>query len=279
MTLSERNTFFKAGIAFCAVCTLLVTAASIISMPLYQGADLPEEITCRPSNIFNIITGMLLENNFYAVNISLLITVVFSLASMILIHYFFERTSAQEILYIAIFIISFSFEIIRFVLPLREVYGFPSVYMLFAARILLFIRYFGIFSLFAASVCSAGLEVQKIRNVIFVMIVAALIITFGVPIDVLSWDTSLNIVNGYGNMFRLVEVVVFFTTFISFLITAKNKDSKEYIYVAIGVIIALLGRSILLHTDNWIGPFPGIFLLSFGIWVLCSKLHKINLWL
>jgi len=343
MTLSERNTFFKVGIVFCAICTLFVIAASFFSIPLYQVKDpgkdgfhqgaeynlfpgmeyipdqpdyiphqdsesnlyqisefFPYQVTDhvlyqtdlslrtnyslhnnerRPVSFIQTFTGLFLGNNYYAVHIAIIFSVLFSLIGMWLIHSFFERTSAPEILYIAIFTISFALEAIRLILPLHLNFNFPSVYVRFASRVLLFSRFFCIFSLFTAGICAAGLEVQKTRNVIFIMIIASLVITLGVPIDVLNWDTSLNMVSGFPSMFRMIELAAFFTTVISFFIAANIRGTKEYTYVAIGIILALVGRNILLNTDNWIGPVPGILMLSFGTWFLCSKLHKIHLWL
>jgi len=281
MTLSERNTFFKTGIIFCAVCVFLTAAASFLIIPLIQETNyilsLGEEL--RPVSIFQSFISRFIGSNYFAVHISLSFLVVFSLVGMLLIHFYFERTSTPEILYIAIFTISLSFEIIRLILPLQQIFIFSSFYVSISSRVLLFARYFGIFSLFTASICAAGLEVQKTRNVLFIIIIAALIITVSVPINVLNWDTSLNIINGYVSIFRMTELAVLLTTMISFFIAAKFRDSKEYIYVAVGSMLALIGRNILLNTDNWIGPLPGIFLLSFGTWFLCSKLHKIHLWL
>ena len=276
MTLYERNTFFKLGILFCSLCTLLLVFASFLTIPSYQNID---ENFHRPNGIFQGITGFFMENDYYAVHSSLILSVLFSFIGIILIFYFFERTSAPEILYIAFFTISLSFEVIRLILPMHFIYNFPSVYVRIAFKILFFARYFGIFSLFAASICAAGLDVQKTRNVIFAIFIAVLLIIFGVPIDVLSWDTSLNMVNGFSSTFKMIELTVYLTAMISFFIAAKTRDSKEYIYVAIGMILALFGRNILLNTDNWISPVFGILLLSFGTLFLCSKLHRIHLWL
>jgi len=276
MTLSERNAFFKVGIVFCAVCTLLILAASLYLIPQYPEMN---EDAPRPSKIFQSITEKILNSDYIAVHVSLILSVVFSLVGMIFIHAFFERTSTPEILFIAIFTISFAFEALRLILPLQVIFNFPSFYMLLANRILFFARFFCIFALFAASICAAGLEVQKIRNVILIIIIADLIITMGVPIDVLNRDTALNMINGFNSMFRVIELIVFITTMASFLIAARNKGSKEYNFVAIGIMAALAGRNILLNLDNWLSPILGILLLAFGTWFLCSKLHKIHLWL
>jgi len=56
MKLSERNAFFKAGIAFCALSTLLILAASFIVVPVYSGM---EENLRRPSDFFQVFIGKL----------------------------------------------------------------------------------------------------------------------------------------------------------------------------------------------------------------------------
>jgi hypothetical protein len=204
---------------------------------------------------------------------------LFSIVGLILIYSFFQQTLSPEILYIAIFTVSFSFEAIRLIIPLHLIYNIPSFYLLLAARILLFTRYFGIFSLFAASICAAGLEIQKKSIIILIIFIASLVIIFSVPIDTQNWDTSLNMVIGYASMFRLIEIVIFLTTIISFFVAVNVRGSRDYAYAGIGVMLAFIGRKLLLHADNWASPVLGIILLSAGTWFVCSRLHKIHLWL
>lgn len=284
MTISERNVFFKAGIAFSCVVALLAVAASFLIIPVYTGAEnglFPglHENTLRPGNFSQIVTGRLLERDYYAVHASVALAVLFSLFGMIFIYSFFERTSAPEILYISFFVISFSFEIFRFVLPLNFVYNFSLFYLLGSSRILLFARYFGVFSLFLASVRAAGLEAQKTRNIIMILIIAVLLFTIGIPVDIQTWDTSYYSASGYSLMFKMIEAAIFLAMILTFFVAAKVRDSSDYIHVGIGVLFAIAGRNTLIGTDNWVGPVMGIFLLSFGIWYVCSKLHRIHLWL
>jgi len=277
MTLSERNNFFKIGIVLCSICTLFVAAASFMIIPVFS--KIMGEYTRRPGNIFQLLTGFFIGSSYYAVYISLAASVLYSLISIIFIYFFFERTSSPEILYIAIFTISFALEAIRFILPLQHIFYFSLFYVGLATRILLFARFFSIFSLFTAGLSAAGLEIQRTRNVIFVLIITSMVITISVPIDSSNWDTSLNIVNSYNTMFTLVSAAVFITTMISFFIAAKIRDTREYSSIAVGVMLALAGRGFVVNVDNWTSLIPGIILLSFGTVILCSKLHKIHLWL
>jgi hypothetical protein len=276
MTLSERNAFFKAGIAVSAICVIAVLLSTLFLLPAYSKL---EDNNHRPVEFSQVFFNHFLKVNYYAVHASLAMAVIFSFIAIILIHYFFEQTQVPEIIYIAFFTVSFSFEAIRLVVPLNHIYHIPSLYLLIAFRILLFSRYFGIFSLFAASIYAAGFNEDKSRNSIMIIIIAALIITLGVPIDTQIWDTSLNMVNGFTSMFRLIETVMLITTVASFLVAVKVRGSKEYAFIGLGAFMALVGRNFLLGSDNWASPGPGILLLSAGLWFICSKLHKIHLWL
>jgi len=280
MTLSERNLFFKTGFFFCAAVILLTILASFWAVPVYSaGFAVIDENTRQPDYFFQHISGLFIGNNYYAVHISLSLAVLFSFAGILLIYIFFERTPAPEILYISFFIVSFAFEALRLVIPLQLLINFPSIYLGYISRFLLFARFFSIFSLFTAGLCVAGLEMRKTRIAVLIITIAALVITIGVPVDVHSWDTGFNLINGYSTMFRMIELMVFVTTTLSFFIASKSRGLKEYAHAAIGVILVMAGRNILLGTDNWLGPLPGIFLLVFGTWYICSKVHKIHLWL
>ena len=281
MTLSIRNLFFKIGIFFCALVLLLTLVASFLTIS--NSTEIQELLfgdNCRrPSFIFNVLTGSFLGNSYLAVHVVLILTSLFSFVAMLLIHSFFERTITSELLFITFFTVSISFEVFRLFLPLQLLLNFPFYYLRYSARVLLFARFFGIFSLFTAGLYAAGLDGQKNRYAVFILVVTALIIPIGVPIDAHLSHTNFNLIHGNVLMFRMIEIIVFIITIISFFIAAKIRSSKEYVSTAVGVMLALIGRYILLSTDNWIGAVQGILLLSFGTHYLCSKVHKIHLWL
>jgi hypothetical protein len=151
--------------------------------------------------------------------------------------------------------------------------------MVIASRILLFGRYFGLFSLFAASVCAAGMEMQKQGNIIFILAIAALVIALSIPIDGLSWDSSLSLMYGYASMFKMVEIGIILITMVSFFVSAYTRGSREYVLIGIGSLFVSLGRNLLLGADTWLTPLPGLLLLGLGAWFICNQLHKVYLWL
>jgi len=277
MTLSARNNLFRLGIILSFLGLLICLLASLKTIPVYP--SLEQEITRRSTGLFQLLANNVFDTQLMAVHWCITGVVLYAFFSTILIYYFFEKTQSPEILFMAFFAISFAPEALRLLLPLSRVYEIPSLYMLMASRVILFGRYFGIFSLFTASLFAVGFKVQKQRNVVLIMAVITLIITLGVPIDTETWNSSLNMISGYVSIFRLIEAGAFLTTAMSFFIAAWSRSSREFVVIGTGSILALLGRHILLYADAWVALPGGLLLLVVGTWLICTKLHKIYLWL
>jgi hypothetical protein len=275
MTLQDRNVIFRAGIIFASACFILTAAGSIFAFPVYPAF----ESARRSAGIVQAITGRFLTPSPYVPMVSILASAFYALVSIILIYFFFEKTQCPEIFFIALFALSFSFEGMRLMTPLKMIREIPDLYLAMASRFMLFGRYFGIFSLFAASVCAAGLEMQKQQHIVGAIVMVTLIIALRVPIDTLSWDSSFSMINGYRSMFMMIDTGALLITIASFFISAYSRGPREYIFIGIGSLMVLAGRSLLLGADTWISPLPGALLLALGTWFICTCLHKVYLWL
>jgi hypothetical protein len=80
-------------------------------------------------------------------------------------------------------------------------------------------------------------------------------------------------------MFKLIEAGTFLLATTSFFIAAWSRSSHEFIFIGIGAIFAFLGRNILLNADTWVGLPVGLLILATGTWLICTRLHKVYLWL
>ncbi|MDR2101692.1 MAG: hypothetical protein LBP43_03900 [Treponema sp.] len=277
MTLARRNYFFKAGIIISLISLTVIAAASFVILPVYP--DLTAAAVQRSGGIIQTFIVPFLDPVPHVPFIAMIGAVLYSLISLILIYYFFEKTQAPEILFFAFFVLSFAFEGFRTMVPVKKVYELPTVYLIMASRVLLFGRYFGVFSLFAASVYAAGWDVQKQGNVIFVIAIVSLMIALNVPIDGLSWDSSLMTIIGYRGLLMLAEITIVLITMVSFFVSAYSRGTREYILIGIGSLLVFLGRNILLNADTWITPLPGLVSLGAGTWFICTQLHRVYLWL
>jgi hypothetical protein len=277
MTLYGRNVFFRAEIAVSGVFLVLAAILALEALPACPGAM--EDAVNRAPGIFQGLVARFLRPSPLVPVVSLFAAALLSLAALVLIYFFFEKTQAPEILFVMLFVFSLSFEIMRIMTPLQKIRSIPSVYLLWTSRTLLFGRFFGIFSLFAASIYAAGLEVQRQANIILVAVFVSLVVSMGIPIDVLTWDSSFSMINSHLSLFRMVEAVMLLTTMVSFFISAWSRGTPEYLFTGLGSFLVFTGRNMLLTGDTWLSPLPGLLLTSAGIWLICTKLHKVYLWL
>ncbi|MDR1411831.1 MAG: hypothetical protein LBI91_06480 [Spirochaetaceae bacterium] len=277
MTLSARNVVFRAEIIISALFCILTGVLALKALPLCPAAA--ADAVRRSPGIVQGLVGRFLGPSPYVPFASLAGTTLCSFITLVFIYFFFEKTQAPEIFFITLFVLSLSFETMRLMTPLQKTWIIPSVYLLMAGRALLFGRFFGIISLFAAGVYAAGLEIQTQLNGTLIAAFIALVVSLGIPIDILAWDSSFSMVNGYFSLFRMVETGVLLITMASFFISAWSRGTPEYVSVGVGAFLMFAGRGILLSADTWISPIPGFLFLVAGIWLICTKLHKVYLWL
>ncbi|MDR0474599.1 MAG: hypothetical protein LBH43_13120 [Treponema sp.] len=277
MTLQTRNNYFKAGSIISALALAFVISAAFAALPAYPEAM--EESAFRSSGLVQWFLNGRMAVSPYIPFISTLGAAVFSLVTLIVIRYSFEKTQSEEIFYIGCFALSMAFECFRIVVPLKNAIGLPGIYLYISSRLLIFGRCLGLFSLFAAGICAAGLRIEKQRNMVITAITVAMILALGIPIDGLSWDSSLNMQSGYVPMFLLVEAGLPVITVLSFFVAAHIRSAKEYIAIGLGILMVFAGRNILLESDTMITPWPGLLFLSAGAWLACSRLHRIYLWI
>ncbi|MDR3275849.1 MAG: hypothetical protein LBT11_01340 [Treponema sp.] len=277
MTLTQRNRFFKIGIALSSLSVALVAAGTLSALPGYP--DMAARAVRRAPGLVTALFGALIPPLAYMPLLTTAASVLAALTAAILIYYFFEQTQAPEILFVSFFTLSLAFEAARLVPPLGSVHELPGLFISAAYRVVLFGRYFGLFSLFAASVLAAGLQMQKQAPLILIVVAAALVIALGTPVDSLAWDSSLDMIGGYWDLFRMVDWGIILITVVSFLVAAHTRGSRDYIPIAGGALLALAGRDLLLRADTWLSPLPGLAALILGAWFIMSRLHSIYLWL
>ena len=235
--------------------------------------------TMRSHGIVQKLMEGLVKPSAYVPFWTMLGAAAYSLISIILIYIFFEKTHAPELLFFAFFVMSLSFEFARIMIPLKEVFPFPTMYLITASRVLLFGRYFGLFSLFSAGVYAAGLDAQRQQNFFFLSVLLAMFIAINIPVDSLVWDSTFMLLSGYRSTFAMVEAGILAVTVTSFFVSAYTRGSRSYIFIGIGSFLLFIGRNIMLFSDNWITPLPGLLFLAMGTWLACSRLHREYLWL
>jgi hypothetical protein len=277
MTLAQRNRYFKGGIILSSLCLLALVVLAGTVLPLYP--ELSAAALHRSGGVFQALAGKFFDPVPHAAFVTMVLAVAYALSASILVFVFFEKTQSPEILFFGLFALSFVFEIFRIMVPLQRAYGFPSVLLVWGARMLIFGRLCGVISLFASSVYAAGLEVQKQGRLIVTMVMVILVISVRIPVNGLAWDSSLTMISAYISMFYFAENALMVITIVSFLVAAYTRGSGDYLFIALGILLVSLGRSLVIGADTWVTPLPGIAMLAAGTWISTARLHQVYLWL
>jgi len=275
MTRAEQNLFFKAGGFLSSCCILLLLMLAENTVPL-----LPESCNAaagRPPGILIHLLGQFFVSDPLVPFISLFTAVLYTLFVSCAILILFGKIQTPVLLFFGLFALTFMFEILRILVPLKELYNISPVMLVVGTRILIFSRLFGTFSLLISGVYAAGFDMQKQGKLIIGAIIALLVISLRLPVNGYSWDTSYTPVFAYSLMFRHTEAVLALITGISFLIAAFNKGISGYRFIALGAILVFSGRSLLFGADAWLALLPALILLTAGTWLLITKLQKILL--
>ncbi|MDR1787328.1 MAG: hypothetical protein LBR16_02610 [Treponema sp.] len=275
MTISERDGVFRLCIVLAVLALPGALAAAFTAAAAFPAA-LAKAEGIRPTGAF---WAGIFAVSPYAPFAAILASCVYAFTALILIRHYFEKNRSPEIIFLTLFAISFSFEMFRCIYPLREIYMLPNISLDIASRALVFGRSLGIFSFFAAGVYAAGLDAQKQQRAVLLVLAAAALAGLGCPVNALFWNTSIAALVGNGGMFFVIEAALSLAAAASFFAAAHNRAEKLFLHAGGGVILALLGRRLLLDADNWYVMAAGFALLCIGTWRTCSPLHRVYLWL
>lgn len=277
MTLSTRNRLLITGMVISVLPMGGILLSIVDSFKVYP--PIIVQATMRSRGFLQFILTPFFKPSPYPSFASIIVMVVYALIMVFLIYFFFEKTHSPEILFFALFALSFSLEIFRLALPLTEARGWPPAYRVTASRIVLFGRQFGILSIFITGIYATGWEFQKHGNIILIITAAALLSATIVPLDGLSWDTSGTLIIGYTSMFMIAEIGIILITILSFFIAAYSRGAKEFTLSGVGLLLVCLGRDSLLRSDTWIALGIGTVSLFFGSWLVTTRLHRFYLWM
>ncbi len=277
MTLSTRNRFFAA--AFFATLPALAVLLFMFPQLARTAASAVAAAEMRSAGVIAAFSARLMQPSPSAVLTALPLICLYSAGTIALLYYFFEKTQTPEILFFAFFAFSFIVETARIAVPLSIANEWPPAVVVAVSRTISFGRFFGILALFSASVYSNGVDFQKHGRVLIIIGIVALSLATGIPVDGLNYDSSFTPISGYRSMVDLTELAIALIAALSFLVAAYTKSAREFYAAAIGTLLIVVGRDLLLRGDSWTAVPVGALMLYGGTWIFAANLHRYYLWL
>ncbi|MDR0409192.1 MAG: hypothetical protein LBH18_02175 [Spirochaetaceae bacterium] len=275
MTISKHVILLKTGIVVSFLAFAAFAASAWYVFPFYPDLIDYEQ---APRNIPAFMSSILPPPEPYTAFVATGLSVLFALVSQILLFYFFEKTQSTEIRFLSIFLFSFTFEILRIQYPLKEALQLSGYIPAITARLLIFGRLYGTFALFVAGLYACGFKMRREENIIFPMVMIALLLAFRAPFDMFRYDTNICPVMVFSHMFRVASAAIVLLSMYCFISGAYTRNNQEYYLIAPGILAAAVGRFLLFTADTWLMLFPAFAILLFGTWFAGSQLRRMYLW-
>ncbi len=278
MTLGSRNRIVWAGLFL----SVLSFAGSLYLLSLIHNNSAPRlnffsgtalwwhaVMSSSPQTL-----TLLIWTALAALTLTLLAVIITTLIIIL-----FHRTTSPEIFFFNLFILSFAANGLRILAlyGLQENMSFS--YGLLLSRGMLFFYSFGVFSIFAGSLFSAGLPYQRFSILLTILFGIALTFSTLVPLESTQLYTNLLYLPTQtipaGMIFLTLEIF----SVLNYIKAGFFYSNQDYFALALAVLLALAGYELLffLATPGFI--ILGFFLLISGASLFINRTYTIYLWL
>lgn len=278
MTLSTRNMILRIGLT---VSVLLALGASAAAAWLGLNVDPARlrEITVDTGLPWLGLRTSGTENPMIWVGAKYLVLAWFAIISLVVVMRYFRRTTAPEMFFFAVFLLTLPIETLRYLHLLREVFQLPLNVALLATRGAYFAHALGIFSLFISSLYALGGDYQRTGTVLSIAALLAFAFAYALPVD----PTTLhpNLVNPIGNL-RTVQVVALVLNVLvlaNFVYARFAQEDRGYFVLAAAVAGITIGNELGFYAVGPLWGAIGAGLIMAGVMVFWRQLHAMYLWI
>lgn len=190
----------------------------------------------------------------------------------------FQKTTAAEAFFIAGFGLSLCAEGLRAAVPLFAAGGSLLEYGAFVTRAAYFGRFFGALCLFTASVYAHGAQQKKVGSLLAALLLGSAFLASQIPINNGQPLKYLVYPVGYQDSILAAYLFISFLTALNFIIAWFAKGMREYLSIALAVVLAIGGRELLFWLPHPAAAAAGALLLAGGILYYSRKTHAIYFW-
>lgn len=207
--------------------------------------------------------------------ISLSAQLIFAFLMGIIISRQIKRNPSAELSFFYLFLFSFSLQIFRlpYLVDIFSSLGNSGL----ITRIIYFSRLLALTSLFAASLFSSGLQIQKFGMVLLMILLIAFTLSSILPINISSISGALLNRIAKEEYLALLCIILELMTVLTYIAAAHNQGRPEYYRLAALSLLIIVGYEFLffLHIPFMI---PGFTCLITGTVLFIRTSRKLFLW-
>lgn len=262
MTINTRNKVIVSGISLSA---LLLVGFLIAVVLIFQRLSAGNSGTYGDINLTPILVSLLSE---------LLLTLV----AATILYFSFRKTTAPEIFFFIIFLITVGFDSLKSSFVLFELLDLSPYYRVLITRAIYFARFLGTLAILASGLFSLGAEYQRMELFLGVGFLLAFSLSATVPVDITQTEHRLLYV--VINAKELGIASVLFLTFgvFNYVLYAIQNASKDHALMAIGLAFVVVGREMLFFLGGSIALIAAFVMLIGGIILYAERTHAVHLW-
>lgn len=203
----------------------------------------------------------------------------YGIAVLFLLSFRYSRTVSMELFFFAFWALALSSEILR-IESLRGVLlgtSFPERNIV--TRLLLSMRFLGVFSLFAGSLYSVGYSEDRQAVPIGAVFLASLALGTGLPINTGSFGADLLQRVGYAQLYGFLSAASLLGAAANYLLAARLTGEGGYKLAALGCALMFGGGLALRASASPASVVLGALGLAAGTVLFVRKIHSYYLWL
>ncbi|MDX9800360.1 MAG: hypothetical protein RBT69_03375 [Spirochaetia bacterium] len=235
-------------------------------------------LLAAPFSIAVAEKSTVLLKDFFTYNyIYSLILIIYALAGILSVRTFFYKTNSLEIFFFMLFLLSIIFESSRSFIIILEYLNSPSSYIMFLSRAAYFGKIFGTGALFTSALFSSAIETRKLDTHVIAIVVLSFLLSSSIPLsDNLLQNSYYR--PGFFNYFIFSLIFIDILTAIIFLVIFFQKKNREYVLLAISILLITFGRELSFYFSSPVYFTAGIIFMVIGTFLYSGNLHSIYKW-
>jgi hypothetical protein len=270
MTIPSRARTYRA----CWILALLFAAIGVIAF-VRMGSDVRTAVqrlpgfasdakTSFPSGLVSLVAAALCA--------------AYGIIVLFLLSFRYSHTVSMELFFFAFWAFALAAEPLRLESLRGALCGASFLERNVVTRVVLSARLFGNFSLFAGSLYAAGFKSEKQEIVLATVILLALLLGTGLPINTGSFGPDLLQRVGYGSLNDFLTAACFLGVCANYLLAIRITGEGGYRVAALGCALAFAGGLALRGSASIAAVLFGSVLLVVGTVLFLRKIHSYYLW-
>jgi hypothetical protein len=218
------------------------------------------------------------ENHLFFMFIGFSVEVLFAFISGIIYRKYFRRIPAPEMFLFTCFLLFLSFDALRMLQILVELWNYPVYFGVVLSRGVYFGHFAGIFCLFAGSILVAGVEYQKLGGMFGIIIFIALLIAYTIPIDSSVLYAGYMHKAGSGVLVPVLTVSVLFFTLINHVYGTVSFGSRDSYLLVPAIFLVAAGKFLVFSIPHLLAVGSGCICLIIGTVMYGKRNFTLYLW-